>query len=71
MSYHDMYPFDHMEEDDFFDDVDEQEEFDGAAEDVPLDEYEMVGFQSFTFFLLDFCINFLFSEFVLFMFSLN
>ncbi|AES77949.1 putative transcription factor WD40-like family [Medicago truncatula] len=42
MSYHDMYPFDHMEEDDFFDDVDEQEEFDGAAEDVPLDEYEML-----------------------------
>jgi len=54
MSYHDMYPFDHMEEDDFFDDVDEQEEFDGAAEDVPLDEYEMVGFQSFTFILLYF-----------------
>lgn len=71
MSYHDMYPFDHMEEDDFFDDVDEQEEFDAAAEDVPLDEYEMVGFQSSTFFLLDFCINFLFFEFVLFMFSLN
>ena len=67
-----MYPFDHMEEDDFFDDVDEQEEFDGAAEDVPLDEYEMVGFQSFPFFsCLIFLINFLFFEFVLFMFSLN
>ncbi|RDX65925.1 hypothetical protein CR513_55368 [Mucuna pruriens] len=41
MSYHDMYPFDHMDEDDFFDEIDDQNHGGGAG-DAALDEYEML-----------------------------
>jgi len=43
MSYHDMYPFDHMADEDFFDDIDDQN-YGGGVGDVALDEYEMVCF---------------------------
>lgn len=61
MSYHHEF---HLAEDEFLEEVDNQEQFDGAggADDVALDEYEMVYlFIYFDFapsLLLDFCINF-------------
>lgn len=49
MSYHDLYPFDPMADEDFFDEIDDQNYDGGVADDVGLDEYEMVCFFAFLF----------------------
>jgi hypothetical protein len=59
MSYLYSDPFDQMDEDEFFEDIDEQEDdFDvpvDVDEDAALDEYEMVLFPfSLTFYSLSF-----------------
>lgn len=42
MSFHDLYPFDHMDEDDFFDDIDDDDNPAEAVAEAALDEYEML-----------------------------
>lgn len=60
MSDHDMYPLDHKDEDDFFDEIDDQNHGGGVG-DAALDEYEMVCFFLFLF-LFRFAFLYLFFE---------